>query len=90
MKYELGDRVVAVSSNMYGDVQPGETGTVIEINFGLSIKWDTFHSSRHDCYLPDICPDGYGTFVGESDVSLLVEDNELDGPVTQKMIEEVL
>ncbi len=91
MKYELGDRVVVVC-NSYASVHPGDTGTVIGIyDTTLAIKWDTFHVSRHDCDLPDVCPDGYGTFVLESDVApLLEEDDELDGPVTQKMIEEVL
>ena len=90
MKLYVGDRVMAVGGDLYGDVLVGEVGTVIAIEGDdIYVKWDLFHEDAHDCGLPDICQNGYGTIVGEDEIEL-VDDADEDMPDMSCYPEEVI
>lgn len=83
--FQVGDivrvRLDVKDDYLYGDVHPGDIGTVVQVGYGTSpIGVDWGHNvGGHGCDV-DI-PYGNGTFVEYSDLELLpVIEDEMDIP----------
>ena len=90
MKFNVGDRVMAIGDDLWADVQVGELGTVIAIRGNeIFVKWDRFHEDGHDCGCLDVCPSGYGTIVCKGEIEL-ADDTDEDTPYMSCHPEEVI
>lgn len=78
-RFKLGDQVMAApwlpDSRFYGDVHPGDVGTVISEDGGTpGINWGR-NVGGHDCGHYDI-PNGYATWELEDNLILATESEE--------------
>lgn len=78
-RFKVGDQVMAApwlpDSCFYGDVHPGDVGTVIsEDGVNPGINWGR-NVGGHDCGRYDI-PNGYATWELEDDLILAAENKE--------------
>lgn len=92
MNFEVNDRVVAVGNDLFANVQPGEMGTIIRVEFDdtLAVRWDCYHEDAHDCNIPELCENGYGTYVGPNEIELLDIGDDLAADILSCSLEEII
>lgn len=76
--WNIGDRVVCVDPipTPGGGIPKGSTGTVINNNWQLCVKWDTFHNGHNNSKTDDV-------YTGNSLWWVFEDSVELDGGIVE-------
>lgn len=68
-QYRVGDRLLFTADHDTYNIRKGDTAEVVAIqrSRGWCVRFDR-DVDGHDCYMPDLIPNGHGWWLGDSDL----------------------